>query len=1237
MRIVIDLQSCQSEDRFRGIGRYSMALAKAMARQAGNHEIWLVLSDRFPDTVPAIRHEFDGLVPRERIVVFAVNGPVAANNPRNLWRTRAAERIREYFLAGLQPDVVHVSRLFEGWLDDAVSSIGAFDKRLPTAATLYDLIPLVHEELYLPDNQTREYYLGKIQSLRNANCLLAISDYSKQEAVRTLGLREESIVNISSAVDACFQPRNVVPEDKQTLCDRYGITRPFVMHVGGDEGRKNMPGLITAFSYLPHDIRSVHQLVITGRIPEGSRMGLLRLAGAAGLRNDELVLTDYVPDDDLSALYSLCKLFVFPSLYEGFGLPVLEAMACGAPVIASNTTSIPEVVGRTDALFDPARPEAITEKMQYALTDEGFRQSLREHGLEQAKKFSWDNSAKKAIAAFESLQEEVLERTRVAVTLPKKKPRLAFVSPLPPEKSGISTYSTELLPELARFYDITLIIDQESVSEPALSTSLPARDVAWFEAHANDFDRILYQMGNSAFHKHMFALLTRYPGVVVLHDFYLSGLIHWMEATGYSPAFFRQSLYSSHGYPALSVLKRDGADAAVWAYPCNRSVLDQADGVIVHSQYAINAARRWYGDDMASKFWHIPQLRSLPAQMDRERTKAELGLRSQDFLVCSFGMTGPSKLNRRLLDAWSGSPLAQDKCSHLVLVGENDSGEYGKALLETVSKHGLQDRVHITGFVSSERYGQYLQAADAAVQLRTLTRGETSRSVLDGLAYGLALIINAHGAMAEYPDDILIKLQDDFSDEELVDALQRLREDPALRRQIGTAGQRYIAEFQNPREIGEQYGKAIEHFAEGSHNTPCRALLDSLANLTTPVEPSATDLLVTAETIACNTPQVRQKHVFVDVSVLAKQDARTGIQRVTRSILLQLLDNPPAGYRVEPVYCDRGIYRYARHFTTEMLGIGQTGLRDDRIDVQQQDVFLGLDLNPDDIPHSSEVFRDLASHGVGVFFVVYDTLPVSHPEFFPPNGSTGFRNWLQTIAGIASGLVCISRSVADDVRNWLDTHPPNRAEPLPIGFFHLGADIENNSPTTGIPEDGAGILAALAAAPSFLMVGTLEPRKRHAQALSAFEMLWKVGREVNLLIVGKRGWMVEDLVRRLGNHPMLGKRLFWLEGISDEYLEKIYAASTCLIAASEAEGFGLPLVEAARKGLPIIARDIPVFREVAGEHACYFSGLSPEDLARAVRAWLDLSSRGEAPSSQDMPWLTWKESTAQLVKLVLPA
>ena len=167
------------------------------------------------------------------------------------------------------------------------------------------------------------------------------------------------------------------------------------------------------------------------------------------------------------------------------------------------------------------------------------------------------------------------------------------------------------------------------------------------------------------------------------------------------------------------------------------------------------------------------------------------------------------------------------------------------------------------------------------------------------------------------------------------------------------------------------------------------------------------------------------------------------------------------------------------------------------------------------------------------------------------------------------------------------------------------------------------------------MIGTIEPRKGHLQALAAFEGLWADGVDANLAVVGRMGWKMEAFVKRLREHSGLGQRLFLLEGISDEYLEKIYAASTCLIAASEGEGFGLPLIEAAQHKLPIIARDLPVFREVAGENVYYFSGASAEALATAVREWLSLSAKGKAPSSEHIRWLTWAESTKQLLKVVL--
>ena len=213
-----------------------------------------------------------------------------------------------------------------------------------------------------------------------------------------------------------------------------------------------------------------------------------------------------------------------------------------------------------------------------------------------------------------------------------------------------------------------------------------------------------------------------------------------------------------------------------------------------------------------------------------------------------------------------------------------------------------------------------------------------------------------------------------------------------------------------------------------------------------------------------------------------------------------------------------------------------------------------------------------------------------------------------------------------------------------VDWFHIGADIENSVPTQGLPDDSSLVLKLLSARPSFLMVGTIEPRKGCLQTIAAFEQLWDSGVDANLVIVGKEGWKdfpeelrrtIPEIVSRLRHHPELGRRLFWLEGISDEYLEMIYATCTCLIAASEGEGFGLPLIEAAQHKLPIIARDIPVFREVAGNHAFYFSGKEPTDLAGAVVRWLELYRSGKNPASDGMPWLTWRQSTERLLSIIL--
>lgn len=836
MRIVIDMQGAQTESRFRGIGRYTMAFAQAVIRNRGDHEIILALSGLFPDTIEPIRAAFDGLLSQENIRIWQAPGSVREENQGNESRRETAELVREAFLASLRPDVIHVSSLFEGFIDDAVTSIGRFDTATPVSVILYDLIPLLNPDHYLkPNPRYEQHYLRKVESLRRAAMCLAISEFSRVEGIDALGVAGDKVVNISTAIDAHFQPQTIDEATASQLRQKFGISRPFALYTGGSDERKNLPRLIKAYAALPSNVRAGHQMVLAGKMPEGDVACFKHIARSAGLKGDELVFTGYVTDEALVQLYNLCRLYVFPSWHEGFGLPALEAMACGAPTIGANATSLPEVIGLAEALFDPLDVDAIAGAMAHALHDNTWRERLRRHGLQQAAKFSWDKVALTAIHAWEELHQ--------------------------------------------------------------------------------------------------------------------------------------------------------------------------------HAQY-------------------LPRVRPRSAQ------------------------------------------------------------------------------------------------------------------TLHALTHALAPFLK------------------DASDREF-----------------------------------EQVSSAL----------------------------------------ALNHPDTgRKRALYVDVSELVQCDARTGIQRVIRAILSTLPKVCPEEYEVIPVYAltHEKVYRRANAFSERFFRNSPQQLESDHpLEPQRGDIFLGLDLQPQVVRECRDYYRFLRDQGVATWFVVYDLLPILLPNTFPPDAPATHQQWMEVVSQ-GDGLLCISQSVQSDVDQWLQQYQP--ANRCITAWFHLGNDFENSMPSTGLPDDADDILASVRARPAFLMVGTLEPRKGHAEALAQFEALWQQQVDVTLVIVGKPGWETARLQERITLHPEFKRRLIWLQSASDEFLDLMYRASRCLIAASLGEGFGLPLIEAARFGVPVIARDIPVFREVAGDSALYFGGSQGNDLAQTVKDWLVLDATAKVPDPGSIPVQSWRESAAQILGAILP-
>ncbi len=381
--------------------------------------------------------------------------------------------------------------------------------------------------------------------------------------------------------------------------------------------------------------------------------------------------------------------------------------------------------------------------------------------------------------------------------------------------------------------------------------------------------------------------------------------------------------------------------------------------------------------------------------------------------------------------------------------------------------------------------------------------------------------------------------------------------------------------------------------------------------------------LAVAGPIVCAVPMAR---LFVDVSELIRQDAGTGIQRVVRHLLAELRARPPAGYRVQAVYASPGEHGYRCSDDVK----AQPAASDAPLNARPGDRFLGLDYSPALSCQQAEQLLALRAAGVRVAFVLYDLLPVLMPAAFPAGTAMAQALWLQLIATMDE-VLCISQSVANEFRQWVaqELRPPRLAH---VDWFHLGADLMEAGAPSGRPADADERLRRLRQSPSFLLVGTLEPRKGIAQVIAAFEQLWRTGEDVHLVLVGKGGWQQEELIASLRRHAQRDQRLHWLEAISDGYLEALYATCSCLVQASLGEGFGLPLVEAARRGLPLLLRDLPVFREVAGEHASYFRGESAAQLAEAVRSWLVAYRCGQHTPSTGMPWQTWRDSAQQLIE-----
>ena len=455
---------------------------------------------------------------------------------------------------------------------------------------------------------------------------------------------------------------------------------------------------------------------------------------------------------------------------------------------------------------------------------------------------------------------------------------------------------------------------------------------------------------------------------------------------------------------------------------------------------------------------------------------------------------------------------------------------------------------------------------------------------------------------------------------------------------LSKKGEEILIKLKNEKRRGKQYKKKTQEEIINEALDRLDLIFSKNENVNEDILPKFIDTIpdlcpyklleIIAQRIAEYTYPKRDNCIFIDVSNLVINDSGTGVQRVVNSIIKYI-----------PKYSKRKvIFVYSKFNEFEVQGFRYCSKFSDCVEIKNENV---IEFIPNDILFFPEIsiqqtvgkekyLKFLQKKGVKIVYFIYDLIPIRYPNDCLDLFKVVFPKYINIVLEVAFGIICDSQAIVDDVKNYSREIGKGNIDNLKIDYVHLGCDFGINSNFLEISKDFNIILEKIKSRVTFIAVSTINPRKMYNQLVEAFEILWRRGKDINLVIVGKELSITKELVKYIENHIELNKRLFKFSGISDEYLNKLYDNSICYIMASKSEGFGLGIIEATYHNKPLILRDLPVFKEIAGENAFYFSGFNGEDLANAIEEWLDLYKENKYPKSDKIKYLTWEESIKML-------
>ena len=761
MRVLIDIQTLFTDEKKRGVGIYTYHWLLNFLEISGNDRLYLMKR-------------------KDNKWYFSFISQYVNFNSRLYEERYWIQQDLEEFLQEKDINLIHFTSPF--MFDIEIPEIN--NKTVKISYLVYDLIPLVMHEDYFAKwpKHVQAVYTSRSQKIKKADLILTISEASKRDIIDYLGVDPEKIKVVYASTNEELFNSNKSFEQKNLLEKELGLEGPFIYSLTGYDPRKNNKGLINAFANVSQNYSNL-KLVIGGIKQLKEKDELVHYAKEKKLDESRLIILGFVSDDILVALYQECRLFVFPSFYEGFGLPVLEAMRCGAPVITSNCSSLPEITGEVAELVNPRSEHELELALQKLLSDETLRSKYASKGIVQSLKFSWKSVVDESYHNF----KKMFIRNELEAN-PGSKPKLAYFSPLNPQISGISDYSEELLHELKDHYDITIFVDRFQPINKYLLDTFDIIDINQQKDILENFDKRLYHIGNNEYHEWIVDTLEKYPGYIVLHDFNLFGyFVHSLYLKGEYKKFVYELIYNhgAEGEIASKKLMESKVIPEAQQFPLSNRIVDLSKGVIAHS--------KWVKDSIQLDNNYFGPIEVIPLGCISDPMEEKKVNFKNEIIIGVFGNVIPNKRVDKIIKVISRL-IETNPEVRLRIVGHAEVN-YKKELVKLVNTLKVEKYVDFVDSPPIELFKSYIKESDLCINLRWPTMGETSATLMRALGYGVPCIVSNVGSYAELPDDSVWKVDvDNYEEELLLSYLLELCNNPKVRKEMSINARHYVSE-----------------------------------------------------------------------------------------------------------------------------------------------------------------------------------------------------------------------------------------------------------------------------------------------------------------------------------------------------------------------------------------------------------------------------------------------------------